>query len=227
MRSCAAPAGAVLSVGVLGALWGASRGVRSIIVALNVVYAVQRARPWWRGQLVTMCLTVAFSVLALGGLLLLIFGERLGGLLAGWTGLGVPFATVWSIAQWPVILVSLVLGLDLVYYLAPAARLRWEWLTPGAAVALVGWVAESLGLRLYVGHFGRFNATYGSIGGVILLLLWLYVTGVALLVGAEINAVIARATSEAHRRAGRDAAPAESSDQKPGASRSGVRSLVT
>jgi membrane protein len=187
--------GELISVGVLGALWGASRGVRSIITALNVVYDVQRPRPWWRRQVVSVVLTVTFCLFTLTGLLLLIFGERIGRELADWAGLGALFAASWSVLHWVAVIVLLVTAMDLVYYLAPAVRHRWHWLTPGAAFALTAWLAASLGLRLYVTHVGDYNATYGSIGGVILLLLWLYVTGAALLVGAQINAVIAGAGS--------------------------------
>ena len=87
------------------------------------------------------------------------------------------------------------IGIALVYYLARAAKQRWRWVTPGSAVALVLWLALSFGLRYYVTHFGNYNATYGSIGGVILLMLWLYLTGVALLLGAEVNAEIEQAAA--------------------------------
>jgi membrane protein len=97
-------------------------------------------------------------------------------------------------------------GLALVYWLAPAAGRRWHWITPGSSFALLAWVLMSLGLRLYVAHFGNYNATYGSIGGVILLMLWLYLSGVALLIGAEIDSVVAEAAagrSEPRRGAAR------------------------
>jgi membrane protein len=188
--------GGLLSIGALGALWGASRGVRSIITALNVVYDVQRPRPWWRRQLVSLVLTVSFCLFTLTGLFLLAFGERIGRALAEWAGLGALFTAGWRVLHWVAVVVLLVTAMDLVYYLAPAVRHRWRWLTPGAAFALAAWLLASMGLRLYVTHFGNYNATYGSIGGVILLLLWLYVSGLALLVGAQINAVIARARAE-------------------------------
>ena len=196
--------GGLLSVGVLGALWGASRGVRSIITALNVVYDIEHPRPWWRRQIVSVVLTVTFCLFTLTGLVLLVFGQRIGRVLADWAGLGVLFTASWTVLHWAAVVVLLVTAMDLVYYLAPAVRHRWHWLTPGAAFALAAWVVTSFGLRLYLAHVANYNATYGSIGGVILLLLWLYVTGVALLVGAQINAVIARAAAE---RRGEPGAP--------------------
>ncbi|HWC04806.1 MAG TPA: YihY/virulence factor BrkB family protein [Methylomirabilota bacterium] len=188
--------GGLLSVGAAVALWGASRGMVSIITALNVVYGVTNPRPWWRRQLVAVALTGMFSVLALGALLSLVFGERIGRAAAVWAGLGSAFTAVWGLLQWPLGLLLILTGIDLVYHLAPAVRQRWYWLTPGSAFAGFLWAVVSIGLRVYVSEFANYNATYGSIGGVILLLLWLYLSGMALLIGGEINSVIARAAAE-------------------------------
>jgi membrane protein len=188
--------GGLLSIGAAAALWGASRGMVSIITTLNVVYGVTNPRPWWRRQLVALALTVGFSVLALGALLSVVFGERVGQAAAAWAGLGGVFTGVWSLLQWPLGLLFILTGIDVVYHLAPAVRQRWYWLTPGSAFAGIAWTAVSLGLRAYVSHFTNYNATYGSIGGVILLLLWLYLSGLTLLIGGEVNSVIARAAAE-------------------------------
>jgi membrane protein len=188
--------GGLLSVGAVAALWGASRGMASIMTTLNVVYGVTSRRPWWRRQLAAMVLTVIFSVLALAGLLSFVFGERIGRATAAWAGLGGAFATLSSRLQWPLGLLLVLTGIDLVYHLAPAVRQRWYWLTPGSVFAGIAWTAASLGLRVYVSQFANYNATYGSIGGGILLLLWLYLSGLALLIGGEINSVIARAAAE-------------------------------
>src|SRR5205814_6256118 len=101
-----------------------------------------------------------------------------------------------NVVSVPVVAMFGLVGIALVYYLAPDARQRWRWMTPGSVVALALWLAMSFGLRLYVTHFANYNATYGSIGGVILLTLWLYLTGVALLIGAEINSAVERAAAE-------------------------------
>jgi membrane protein len=187
----------LLSIGVLAALWASSNGIGSMMTALNVAYGVRDPRPWWKRRLLAIGLTVGFSLFILGGLLLLVFGPRLARGVADWLWLGDVFTTVWSIASVPVAMLLVLVGIALVYYLAPAVEQRWRWVTPGSAVALVVWLAMSLGLRFYVTHFGNYNATYGSIGGVILLMLWLYLTGVALLLGAEVNAEIEHAA--AHR----------------------------
>jgi hypothetical protein len=106
------------------------------------------------------------------------------------------FTTVWNAINIPIVIFFVLVGIALVYYLAPAVEQHWRWVTPGSVVALGLWLAMSWGLRLYVGRFADYNATYGSIGGIILLMLWLYLTGVVLLVGAEINAEIEHAAAE-------------------------------
>jgi len=137
-----------------------------------------------------------FSLFAVTAMLFLIFGGRLGEAVAGWLGLGPATALTWRLLQWPIVIVLGLTGLALVYYLAPARSRGWHLITPGSMFALVTWLVMSLVLRLYVSYFANYNATYGSIGGVILLMLWLYWSGVALLVGAEIDSVIERADAE-------------------------------
>jgi membrane protein len=206
----------LLSLGAVVALWGASGGMLSIISALNAAYDVTDRRPWWKRRLMALALTCGFSLFALTAVLLLIFGERIGEAAAALMGLGPVFTWTWNLLQWPAIMACGLAGVDLVYYLAPAVRRRWTWMSPGSAFAAVAWLAMSFGLRLYVGFVGSYNATYGSIGGVILLMLWLYWTSLALLVGAEINAEL-EATALRHPRvaetaSGRQPAPAVSGE---------------
>jgi membrane protein len=184
----------LLSVGVLAALWGASSGMASIVLALNVAYDVTDLRPWWLRRLIALALTIAFSVFTLVALLLLVFGERIGEAVATWFGLGQAFAVAWNVLQWPVAAMLVLTGITLVYQLAPAVRRGWQWFTPGSVFALLSWLATSFGLRIYLKYFGDYNAMYGPIGGVIVLMLWLYLSGIALLAGAEINSAIEHAT---------------------------------
>lgn len=188
--------GGLLSIGALTALWAASSGTASIMTALNVVYHVVDHRPWWRRRFIAVLLTLALSVFTLTGLLLLVFGERIGEALADRMGFGPLFTLIWNSLRSPAAALLVLAGITLVYALAPAARRRWRWASPGALFALLTWLATSFGLRLYVAYFGNYNATYGSIGGVIVLMLWLYLSGVALLVGAEIDAAVAGARGE-------------------------------
>jgi membrane protein len=187
--------GGLLSIGAVAALWAASSGMASVMTALNVAYDVEDNRPWWRRRLLSIVLTVGFALFILSALVLLVFGGRIGAAVAAGLGLGSLFTLVWNVLNWPLVIAFVLIGIALVYYFAPAAKQHWRWVTPGSVVALVLWLAMSLALRLYVTHFADYSATYGSIGGVILLMLWLYLTGVALLVGAEINAEIEHAAA--------------------------------
>jgi len=182
--------GSLVSIGALAALWGAASGMVSIRTALNVAYDASDGRAWWRQRVDAVVLTVWFSLFTLLALVLLVFGERVGDAVAEALGVGAAFTYAWNLARWPVILLLALLGITLVYHFAPAVRQRWHWVTPGSAFALVGWLVASYGLRLYVGYFGNYNATYGSIGGVILLMLWLYLSSLTLLIGAEIDALV-------------------------------------
>ncbi|MGH7387919.1 MAG: YihY/virulence factor BrkB family protein [Candidatus Rokuibacteriota bacterium] len=186
-EAVAGASGRLLSVGALVAVWIASTGTLSIMMALDVAYKLPETRAWWRRRLTALALTLALAAFTLAALVLLVFGERIGEGIARRVGLGPLFTAAWAVLQWAVAGALALTGIALVYCLAPARRRPWRWVTPGSAFALTTWVVMSLGLRAYVHYFGAFNATYGSIGGVILLMLWLYGCGLALLVGAEID----------------------------------------
>jgi membrane protein len=187
--------GGLLSLGVLGALWASSNGMASLITALNACYDIPEGRPFWKRKALAIGLTVLFALFILSALVLMVFGPKIGEAVAGWVGLGEVFTTVWNVVSVPVAVLLVTIGVALIYYLAPAAEQRFRWVTPGSAVAVVLWLAMSAGLRYYVTNFGDYTATYGSIAGVILLMLWLYLSGVALLLGAEINAEIEHAAA--------------------------------
>jgi membrane protein len=185
----------LLSIGAILALWSASGAMGSIMAALNVAYQVKDSRPWWKQRVMALLLTLVFSMFLVLGLILMMFGPMLGQFIARPFGLGDLAVSVWNVVSVPIALVLVLTGIALVYYLAPDVEQRWQWVTPGAVFAVTAWVVMSLGLRLYATQFANYNATYGSIGGVILLLLWLYATGVVLLVGAEINSEIEQAAA--------------------------------
>jgi len=214
--------GGLLSIGVLGALWAGSNGMSSIMSALNVAYDVKESRPWWKAKLLAIGLTLGFSVFILTALVLIVFGPKIGEKVAGVVGLGAVFTFVWNIVSIPIVMVLVAIGIGLVYYLAPNLEQRWRWVTPGSAVALVLWLAASFALRFYVTNFANYNATYGSIGGVILLMLWLYLSGMALLLGAEVNSEIEHAAA---RRGAPDAKVA--GEKVPGEKVTGERDAGT
>jgi membrane protein len=185
----------LLSVGAVLALWSASSAMVSVMDALNVAYEVQDSRPWWKRRLTAIVLTVVFSVFLLVGLVLMMFGPIIGQFIARPFGLSEVAVTVWNVVSVPIALLLVMTGIALVYYLAPDVEQDWRWVTPGAVLAVTLWVLMSLGLRFYATHFANYNKTYGSIGGIILLLLWLYLTGVVLLLGAEVNSEIEQAAA--------------------------------
>jgi len=189
--------GGLLSLGGVTALWAASSGMASIMAALDAVRGVADPRQWWRRRLMAIALTLVFALFTLTALTLLFFGARIGEVVATSIGMGPLFTLTWNVVQWPVLVFLVLAGITLVYYLAPARPRSWHWVTPGSAFALIAWLTMSYGLRLYVRYFGNYNATYGSIGGVILLMLWLYLSGVVLLFGAAIDAEIEQARVEA------------------------------
>ena len=188
--------GSLLSVGALVALWAASGGLVAMMAALSVAYDVQDSRPWWKRRAIAIGLTFALAGVLLSAAVLLVFGGAIGGFLQDTAGLGDVAVKIWNLGQWPLAVVFVVFGIALLYYAAPAVEQRtWRWLTPGSLFAAVAWIAMSFGLRLYVSHFANYTATYGSIAGVILLLLWLYLTGLVIILGAEVNAEIEHAAA--------------------------------
>jgi membrane protein len=180
----------LLSVAAIGALWAASSGMTSIMTALNV-----ESRPWWHERLLAVGLTFIFSLLAVIALVLLVFGQNLGEAIASRAGWGPSFKITVQVVRWPVSIFLGIAAISLVYRLAPPANQRWAWVTPGSAFAVVACAIMSVALRFYVDHLTGNNTAYGSIGGVMLLMLWLYLSGAALLVGAEINSEIEQAAS--------------------------------
>jgi membrane protein len=185
-----------LAFGLLLALWSGSSGMSSIIDALDRCFGVRDSRPYWLRLLISLSLTATISALTLAALAIVLFGGGLVEFLGSSIGLSHFAVVVWQIAEWPIALIFVLFSLDLVYYLAPDTRGRWRWLTPGSVVGVVAWVAASLLLRAYLHFFNSYSRTYGSLGAVMVLLLWLYLTGLAILMGGKINAEIERAEAE-------------------------------
>ena len=187
--------GGLLTVGVLGALWSSSAALTAIIDTLNRAYDVDETRPWWKVRLLAVGLTVGLALFILTAFALVVAGPELAHLVADRLGLASAVATAWTVAQWPLVFLLVAFGVALTYYFAPDADQDWAFITPGSAVATALWLAASLGFRVYVQNFGDYNATYGALGAAVLLLVWLYVSGLAVLVGAELNSEIENARS--------------------------------
>lgn len=194
----AASGGGKLTFGILAALWAASNGMGAITQALNVAYNVKESRPWWKQRLTAVGLTIALSVLTISALVLVLYGVRLADYVAGSYGFGEVFAITWKVLQWPIVLAFMLLAFALIYYLAPDLREQnWKWVTPGSALGVTVWLLVSFGFRLYLHFFDSYSKTYGTLGAVIVLMLWLYLTGVAILLGGEVNSEIENAAAKA------------------------------
>ena len=186
-----------ISFGILAALWAASNGLGAITESLNTAYDLKETRPWWKQRLTAIGLTIALSILIIGALILVVAGGHIAEWLAAHYGLGPVFPIGWKIIQWPVVLACMTFAFALIYYLAPDFREQaWQWLTPGAVIGVVLWLLVSLGFRVYLHYFNSYNATYGSLGAVIILMLWLYFTGAAVLIGGEVNSEIENAAAK-------------------------------
>jgi membrane protein len=187
-------AGGLLTLGMIGTLWSTSSGVTAIIDTLNTAYDIQESRPWWRVRLLALGLTIALAVFIVLSTALVIAGPALAEKTAQAINMGPAFEWTWKILQWPIVFALVSLAIAMVFYFAPDAEQQWIWITPGSILATALWLLASLGFRFYVTNFGSYTATYGIIGGVIVLLLWFYVSALAVLVGAELNAEIEHAS---------------------------------
>jgi len=188
--------GGLLSFGIFAALWTAASAIRVIIETVNRAYGVQDGRPFWKVWGIALLFTIGLPLFILVSMSLVVFGPQIGGWMAAQIGLGALFQGLWNVLRWLVSLVLLLVAMAPVYAWAPDVAHAWRWITPGSVFAILATLLTSLGFSYYVTHFGSYDATYGSIGAVIVLLTWMYLTGLFLLVGGEINAAIAHASLE-------------------------------
>ena len=182
--------GGLVSLGIAGTLWAASTGMYAIMQQLNVAYDVEETRSFVRARAVALALTLLFSVLVLGAFSLVVLGGVIQGWLAQHFGFADALLVLFSVFRWIVIVLAMLLALALVYYAAPNRRTRFRLVTAGTLTAMLLLVAASLGFRYYTGHFSDYSATYGSIGAVVVLMMWLYLSGLVMLLGAEIDAML-------------------------------------
>jgi membrane protein len=185
----------LLTVGILGAIWSSSGAMTSIVSALNTAYDIPETRPWWKVRLVAIALTIGLVLFVLLAFTLIVVGPELGRWLETSLGLAGVFDIVWNIVRWPIILALATTGVAIVLYYAPDADQDWVWITPGSILTTVLWILFSLGFRFYVTTVGDYTATYGALAGAAILLLWLYLSGLALLIGGELNSEIEHAAN--------------------------------
>jgi membrane protein len=188
--------GGKLTFGIVAGLWFASGGTMSMISILNVVYRVREARSWFKVRAIALSLTLAIAILLLSALLMVLLGSRVVDWLAAEFSWSSFLLVAWTEFRWPAAAVFVMISFSLVYFCGPnLSRRRWHWITPGSLFGMLLWLASSVGLRIYLHFFNTYSATYGSLGAVMILLVWLYVTGLAFLIGGEIDAEIERAAS--------------------------------
>jgi membrane protein len=188
------PTSGKVTLGIVLALWFASGGIASMISSLNVVYRVSETRSWFNVRAMALGLTLAISILLFLALVMVL----LGGHLVDWVGakvyLGSSITFMWKALEWPTAFLFVIVSFSTLYYFGPDLREQhWHWITPGSLFGVFLWFAASVTFRAYLHFFNTYDATYGSLGAVMILLVWLYVAGLAFLIGGEINAEIERA----------------------------------
>jgi len=210
---------ALLSFGLLGALWSSSAAMTAVVYAMDKAYDITEARAWWRVKLTAILLTIGLAAFLLIAATLTLAGPELVDVLTRWMAWPTVWAFVWKILQWPLVFLLVTTGIGLVYYFAPDAEQDWVWITPGSIVAAVIWLLSSLGLRLYLLNFTDYDATYGTLGGIMAMLLWFYLTGLAILIGAELNAEIEHASPWGKKAGEKSLAPGKRRRIGPAAAR--------
>ncbi len=192
--------GGLLSFGVIGTLWAASGGVTAVMDTLNTAYDAEETRSFLKKRLLAIGLTIMLALLIVSGTILIMFGDRFSLWLAARLGLGTEFAFIWGVVDYLLGLALVLFGLQLIYYFGPNVEQRWKWITPGAVFAVASVVIASLLFSLYLRFGPSYSATYGSLGAVIVLMLWLYLIGIVVLVGGEINSEIRQGANKAVRQ---------------------------
>jgi len=184
--------GTWLSFGMLGTVWMASSAFSAMIEALDIAYDVEESRPYWKTRLLAVGLAAITGGLLATALGVMIVGPRFGDWLATCMALSSVFAAVWPALRWTIAISFTVLAVEIIYFLAPNIKQRFGATLPGAIFAVVIWNALSFLLGVYFRHFANFNRTYGTLGGLVAFMTWLYWTSFVLLVGAELNAELAK-----------------------------------
>jgi membrane protein len=188
--------GGLLSFSLIFSLWVASNGIGALMDALNRAYDVEEGRPFWKAQLVSLGLTIALCLLVMGGAFIITFSEKPVGWLAELLELGSVFGILWLTFSYVVGFAMLAIGMGIIYYVAPNVQQHWRWIVPGSLFAVIAFLLVSFGFSLYLRFAPSYDITYGSLGAFIVLMVWLYLTGLIMCVGGEINAEIQSAAGQ-------------------------------
>jgi membrane protein len=191
-RGQSSTASVLAILGLITALWSASAYIGAFIRASNAIYDVPEGRPIWKTLPIRIGLTVLLMVLTAVTAIAVVLTGGLARRTGELVGAGDTAVTVWEIAKWPVLLIIVSVMFALLYWASPNARQGFRWITPGGIVAVVLWLIASAGFAVYVANFGSYNKTYGSLAAVIIFLVWLWISNIAILLGAELNAELER-----------------------------------
>lgn len=184
----------LLTIGLLITIWSASRGVDALRRALNLAYDVRDERPYWKQQLVSIGFTFGGATALLVSVAFLLAGGKMGFWIAERLSLDGAYMVGMAVLRWPVTVFLIMASVAAGYYVLPNVKQEFRFITPGSVVTTLGWVATSWGFGFYASHFGSYDVTYGSLGGVMVVLTWLYLSGYVFLLGGELNAVIEHAS---------------------------------
>lgn len=189
--------GEKLTIGVVAGLWLVSGGVASIIASLNAAFRIKESRNWFKVRAIALGLTLVISILILAALCMVLAGGDLVDWLGNELHLASALIAFWKALQWPTAVLFVMLSDALIYIFGPnRGKKRWHLITPGSVFGAVSWVVASAGFRIYLRYVNNYDVIFGSLGALVILMIWLYVTGLAFLIGGEINANIERAATE-------------------------------
>jgi membrane protein len=184
--------GGLLSFGIVLALWSGSNAMSTFIKALNRAYDVEETRPFWKAKGLQVALTLFMGVLTSVAFILIAFGGKIIGSIADHIGAGSAFKIGWSIVRWPIVFAFIALALAVLYWVGPNIKQQFKWLSPGAILATIIWVVAIYGFGFYVSKFGSYDKTYGTLGGMIVLLLVFYISSLVVMLGGQLNSELAK-----------------------------------
>ncbi|WP_373231412.1 YihY/virulence factor BrkB family protein [Cohnella sp.] len=182
--------GALLSLGMLATIWASSNGVNAIIKGLNKAYDEEEDRPFWKVRGMSVLATFVLAIVILISMVMLVFGRRIGEYFFQWMNYPAGFKLIWGVLKLVIPVIALFSVFMLLYRVTPNRRLTWRAVIPGSIFTTIGWIVTSLLFSFYVNQFGNYTKTYGSLGGIIVLLVWLYWSSIIVLLGGEVNAAL-------------------------------------
>jgi membrane protein len=188
--------GTLLSFGMIATIWSASNGINAIIKGLNKAYDIEEQRPFWKVRGISLVSTIFLVIVIIIVMVMLIFGKAIGQYLFEWLNYPDGFEWTWGVLKYVLPIAAMIGAFTLLYWIVPSRRLGFKEVLPGAVFATFGWIVTSLLFQFYMNSFGNYSKTYGSLGGMIILLIWLYISSIIIMLGGEINATLASAKSK-------------------------------